>query len=146
MTLIKYGVDPFQRAPGSNWTVLHYVIFYGVVDTFLALFPEFEKVAGIEMPDFMAWTLLHLAIGNGDRTIIRHLLASGSDWKAETFPSYDEGVPFSVQGKPTNPIQLAVAYGDERYLALLDILDELGLLQGSGDEECVWFDAPEMQI
>ncbi|EXJ67414.1 uncharacterized protein A1O5_09427 [Cladophialophora psammophila CBS 110553] len=141
LTLIKYGVDPSERAPGSEWTALHYVVYYGVVDAFFALFPIFQDRAGIELPDSIGWTLLHLAVGNGNAAVIRHLLENGADWKAETLPSYDEDIPDSIQGIPASAVQIALAYGEQRYLDFLDLLDELGLLENEGEADEVWSDA-----
>lgn len=141
MTLIKYGVDPFQAEPWSKWTVLHYVVHYGVADSYLALFPLFQSRWGIEMPDFSGWTLLHLAIANGSYTIIRHLLENGADWKAETLPSHDNDVPTSIRGMPASTVEVALAYGEKRYLQLLDILDEVGALDREDEAEEIWHDA-----
>lgn len=59
LTLIKYGVDPFERENYYQWTVLHHVIYFGVEDVFLALFRMFEDQFGVEIPDVRGWTLLH---------------------------------------------------------------------------------------
>ncbi|KIW23490.1 uncharacterized protein PV07_11683 [Cladophialophora immunda] len=145
LTLIKYGVDPFERSPGSGWTALHYVVYHGVEDAFFALFPSFQNELGIELPDSMGWTLLHLALGNGNIAIIRHLLANGADAKAETWPSYQEDIPASIQGIPASAVKIARAYGEQRFLDFFDILDDLGLLDGEGKVDEVWSDAVAIQ-
>lgn len=143
LTLIKYGADPFERVPELHWKVLHQVIFFNVEDAYLALFPLFQAEMGVEIPDAHGWTLLHRAIEAGNKTIIRHLIENGADWKAETLPSFNEE-PQSIQGIPVSPTQIALAYGETRYLEFLDILDEaLGLDPEGGGEGPVWYDAIE---
>lgn len=141
LTLIRYGVDPLETDPDSKWTALHYVVFHGVTEAFHSIFPEYERLGDIEMPDFTGWTLLHLAVQNGNATIIRHLLESGADWKAETLPWGEEDIPASIREIPVTALQIASAYGDQRYLDLLDMLDELGFLRDEDSQEDTWIDA-----
>lgn len=145
MTLIRFGVDPFEREPGNGWTVLHNTIHYGVEDVYIALFPLFQKKLGVEIPDVRGWTLLHFAIASRKGMIIRHLLENGADWRAKTLPALDE-VPKSIQGIPVSSVQIAAAYGDESYLEYLDILHDVldGEREGSNQEEEEWFDTVDV--
>ncbi|KIX05877.1 uncharacterized protein Z518_03850 [Rhinocladiella mackenziei CBS 650.93] len=142
MMLIKLHVDPFQREPDSEWTVLHNAIWYGVENVYFALFPLFQKKLGIEIPDSRGWTLLHLAIASGKDTIIRHLLENGADWRVKTSPAVDY-MPESIRGISVSSVQIAAAYGDKRYIEYLDVLyhvldrEQEELDQGKDD----WFDA-----
>jgi len=141
LTLIKYGVDPFEREANCNWTVLHRVVYFGVEDMFFALFPMFEQEFGVDIPDAGGRSLLHLAVESSSSAIIRHLLEHGAQWDAETLPSLED-VPESVKGVPFTPLQLAFAYGDKRYLEFLDILDDVRNGTGKDDNE-EWFDVAD---
>jgi ankyrin repeat protein len=149
LTLIRYGVDPTEGPPASGWTALHFVVQYGVEDSFFSLLPWFRNHGGVDLPDFAGWTLLHLAVENGNLNIIRHLLQNGADWRAKTLPSFDNDIPESLRGRSVSTVQIAASCGDQRYVDFLDILDELGLLDDedadadadAGDDEDVWADA-----
>ena len=79
--LLKWGVDPFEREPGTEWTVLHNAVYYNREGVYSVLFPIFQSKLGVEIPEARGWTLLHLAIASGNRTIIRHLLENGAYWR-----------------------------------------------------------------
>ena len=66
-------------------------------------------------------------------------------WKAKTLLSCDKTIPETLQGIPASTCQIAAACGDQRYLDLMDILDELGKLEDSGEKEDAWSDAVEFQ-
>ena len=98
------------------------------------------------MPDRRGWTLLHLAMAPGSKTIMRHLLENGAVWRAETQPSLDE-VPDAIAGISASVVEVAAAYGDKRYLEFLDILDDVRdrdqeMVAEKGEE---WGDAVETQ-
>ena len=55
-------------------------------------------------------------------------------------------MPKAIEGVAVSPAELAAAYGDERYLAYLDILHDvlLGEPQEPGQDKDVWYDADEV--
>jgi ankyrin repeat protein len=141
LTLIRYGLDPMAQEPESRWTALHHVVGYGAVEAFTALLPIYQRLSpDLEMPDVSGWTLLHLAVENGNLQIIRELLANGADPQAQTLPSLQTELD-TLKGISLKPLDIAKAYGDQRYLDLLDIMDDLGMLSDTEPSEAAWLDA-----
>jgi hypothetical protein len=47
----------------------------------------------------------------------------------------------TLKGISLKPLDIAKAYGDQRYLDLLDIMDDLGMLSDTEPSEAAWLDA-----
>ena len=69
LMLIRFDVDPYQTIGNLGWTVLRSVVYYGVIDVFLALVPYYEHM-GFDLPHLRGWNLLHIAAAEGHEQII----------------------------------------------------------------------------
>jgi ankyrin repeat protein len=142
--LVRYGLDPLERIVDREtgdlgWRVMHVAVHYGNIRVFLELVPYYRQL-GLELPDLRGWTLLHIAARQGHDEIVRHLLGKGANPRAKTKVAWVE-TPEGLRGRECSVAEVALAFGEDRYLAFMAALDDV--LSSGTDEDESWHDANE---